>query len=48
MDSLHALFKASPLIALFITLTLGYLVGKLTIGRFVLGGVASALIISIK
>ncbi|WP_299007498.1 aspartate-alanine antiporter [uncultured Shewanella sp.] len=47
MDILHSLFKASPLIAVFITLTLGYLVGKITIGRFVLGGVAGTLIMGV-
>ncbi|MCL1123257.1 aspartate-alanine antiporter-like transporter [Shewanella surugensis] len=47
MGILHSLFKASPLIALLITLTLGYLVGKLTIGRFVLGGLAGTLIMRV-
>ncbi|WP_299492398.1 hypothetical protein [uncultured Shewanella sp.] len=47
MDILHSLFTASPLLAVFITLTLGYLVGKITIGRFVLGGVAGTLLMGI-
>jgi aspartate-alanine antiporter len=47
MDILHQLFSVSPFIALFITLSLGYLVGKITIGRFVLGGVAGTLLIGV-
>lgn len=41
------LFNLSPFIALFITLALGYLVGKITIGRFVLGGVAGTLLMGV-
>jgi len=47
MDKIHQLFTISPFIALFITLALGYLVGKITIGRFVLGGVAGTLIMGV-
>jgi aspartate-alanine antiporter len=47
MDIVHQLFCVSPFIALFITLSLGYLVGKITIGRFVLGGVAGTLLMGV-
>ncbi|MBE7214768.1 aspartate-alanine antiporter [Shewanella benthica] len=47
MDILEELFKAAPLVALFITLTFGYLIGKITIGRFVLGGVAGTLLVGV-
>lgn len=47
MDLLHDLFELSPLIAIFITLTFGYLIGKITIGRFVLGGVAGTLLVGV-
>lgn len=47
MDFVHTLIQSSPFIALFITLSLGYLVGKITIGRFVLGGVAGTLLMGV-
>ncbi|AQS37822.1 aspartate-alanine antiporter [Shewanella psychrophila] len=47
MDILEELFKAAPLVALFITLTFGYLIGKITIGKFVLGGVAGTLLVGV-
>ncbi|PMF34297.1 aspartate-alanine antiporter [Vibrio splendidus] len=37
----------APFVALFITLSLGYMVGKITIGRFVLGGVAGTLLMGV-
>ncbi len=37
---LHAFFAAAPLAAIELALALGYLVGKLRIGTFVLGPVA--------
>jgi len=40
MEYIIQLFKVAPLLALFITLALGYLVGKLKIGSFQLGGIA--------
>ncbi len=39
MEIISNLFDMAPFVALFITLSLGYMVGKITIGRFVLGGV---------
>lgn len=47
MEIISRLFEISPFIALFITLSLGYMVGKITIGRFVLGGVAGTLIMGV-
>ncbi|MEM9255215.1 MAG: aspartate-alanine antiporter [Pseudomonadota bacterium] len=44
---IEALFNAAPLLALFITLALGYIAGKLTIGRFVLGGIAGTLLMGV-
>ena len=47
MDLLHRLVTAEPLLALFVTIALGYLVGKIKIGSFVLGGVAGTLLIGV-
>jgi len=47
MDVVDKLFDAAPLMALFVTVALGYFVGKLTIGRFVLGGIAGTLIVGV-
>ena len=44
MDLLHRLLTAEPLLALFLTIALGYLVGKLKAGNFVLGGIAGTYI----
>ncbi|MDO6638958.1 aspartate-alanine antiporter [Shewanella sp. 5_MG-2023] len=47
MNIIQNLFAISPYIALFITLALGYLIGKITIGRFVLGGIAGTLLMGV-
>ncbi len=47
MEWLDQLFDEVPLIALFVTLALGYLVGKIKIGRFVLGGIAGTLLVGV-
>jgi len=47
MTLLHQLLKAEPLLALFATIALGYLVGKIRVGSFVLGGVAGTLIVGV-
>ncbi|MDA0100134.1 aspartate-alanine antiporter [Vibrio sp. ART SEL2] len=47
MEIISNLFDMAPFIALFITLSLGYMVGKITIGRFVLGGVAGTLLMGV-
>ena len=40
MTVLRDLFASQPLVALFITIALGYFVGKFRIQKFVLGGIA--------
>ena len=50
MSVLHTVdqvFDAAPLLALFVTIALGYFVGKFTIGRFVLGGIAGTLLVGV-
>jgi len=47
MDLIKNLFTGQPLIALFITIALGYFVGKLKIGTFVLGGIAGTLLVGV-
>jgi aspartate-alanine antiporter len=47
MDLLHRLLAAEPLLALFLTIALGYLVGKLKAGNFVLGGIAGTLLVGV-
>ena len=47
VEFLDRLFDAAPLLALFITVSLGYVVGKLTIGQFVLGGIAGSLLVGV-
>jgi putative transport protein len=47
MDLLHQLITAEPLLALFVTIALGYLVGKIKIGSFVLGGIAGTLLVGV-
>jgi putative transport protein len=47
MDLLHRLLTVEPLLALFVTISLGYLVGKLRAGNFVLGGIAGTLLVGV-
>jgi putative transport protein len=47
MELLHQLFSAEPLLALFLTICLGYLVGRLKVGSFTLGGVAGTLLVGV-
>lgn len=47
MEVLHNLFKASPEAALFLSLAIGYAVGKIQFGRFQFGGVAGSLIAAV-
>ena len=47
MTIIQNLISSSPFIALFLTLAFGYLIGKITIGRFVLGGVAGTLLVGV-
>ncbi|TMV05719.1 aspartate-alanine antiporter [Ruegeria sediminis] len=47
MEALDRLFDALPYLALFVAISLGYLVGKFTVGRFVLGGIAGTLLVGV-
>lgn len=47
MEWLHELFKKSPEIALFLSLALGYYIGKIKFGKFQLGGVAGSLLVAV-
>ena len=47
MGLLHRLITAEPLLALFLTIALGYFVGKLKVGSFVLGGIAGTLLVGV-
>jgi putative transport protein len=47
MSLLHRLITAEPLLALFLTIALGYFVGKLRVGSFVLGGIAGTLLVGV-
>ena len=47
MELLRRLITAEPLLALFVTIALGYLVGKIKIGSFVLGGIAGTLLVGV-
>ena len=47
MNVVHEIFKSQPLLALFITIALGYFVGKIKIGSFVLGGIAGTLLVGV-
>ena len=47
MNLLHRLVTTEPLLALFVTIALGYLVGKLKVGSFVLGGIAGTLLVGV-
>jgi len=47
MEWLHDLFKRSPEMALFLSLSVGYYVGKLKFGKFQLGGVAGSLLVAV-
>ncbi len=47
MDWLHHLFSRSPEAALFLTLAIGYAIGKINFGRFQLGGVGGSLLAAV-
>lgn len=47
MGAIGDLLKNQPLIALFVCIALGYLIGKLRIKSFKLGGIAGTLIVSV-
>ncbi len=47
MELLRHLFTLEPLLAIFATIAIGYLVGKSKIGNFVLGGIAGTLLVGV-
>jgi putative transport protein len=47
MEWLHELFKKSPEMALFLSLAVGYWIGKIKFGKFQLGGVAGSLLVAV-
>ena len=47
MDLIKHLLTREPLLALFVTISLGYLAGKIKIGKFVLGGIAGTLLVGV-
>ncbi|MEM9243550.1 MAG: aspartate-alanine antiporter [Pseudomonadota bacterium] len=47
LEKLHHILINSPLLVLFITIALGYFVGKFRIKTFVLGGIAGSLIVGV-
>ena len=47
MDWIHDIFDDAPLAALFLTVAFGYIIGKLKIGKFILGGIAGTLIMGV-
>jgi aspartate-alanine antiporter len=47
MNWLHELFHSSPEIALFLSIAVGYYIGKIKFGKFQLGGVAGSLLVAV-
>jgi len=47
MELLHAFFQKIPMAALFLSLAIGYWIGKIKIGNFSLGGMAGTLLAAI-
>jgi aspartate-alanine antiporter len=47
VDAIEDLLADAPLLALFLCVSLGYLIGKLRIGSFQLGGIAGTLIVGV-
>ncbi|TWC71993.1 aspartate-alanine antiporter [Herbaspirillum sp. SJZ099] len=47
MEWLHQLFSRSSEIALFLSLAVGYYIGKIQFGKFQLGGVAGSLLVAV-
>ena len=47
MEFVHQVLQSAPLLALFITVALGYFVGKFKVGNFVLGGIAGTLLVGV-
>ena len=47
MSWLHDLFQKSPEIALFLSIAVGYYIGKIKFGKFQVGGVAGSLLVAV-
>ena len=47
MEFVSRILEAAPVLAIFVSVALGYLIGKIKIGRFVLGGIAGTLIVGV-
>ncbi len=47
MTFIDNILQQAPLVALFVTIALGYIFGKLKIGTFVLGGIAGTLLVGV-
>ena len=47
MELLHAFFQKIPMAALFLSVAVGYWIGKLKIGNFSLGGMAGTLLVAV-
>jgi AspT/YidE/YbjL antiporter-like protein len=47
MELLHAFFQKIPMAALFLSVAIGYWVGKIQIGKFQLGGMAGTLLAAV-
>ncbi|MEM7462640.1 MAG: aspartate-alanine antiporter [Pseudomonadota bacterium] len=47
MTFIENILQQAPLVALFVTIALGYVFGKLKIGTFVLGGIAGTLLVGV-
>ena len=47
METIDRFFDQQPIIALFLTISLGYVAGKFRVGRFVLGGIAGTLLVGV-
>jgi uncharacterized transporter YbjL len=47
MELLHAFLQKIPMTALFLSVAIGYWVGKIQIGKFQLGGMAGTLLAAV-
>jgi putative transport protein len=46
-QTIHQAFTAHPIVVLFLTISLGYLVGKFKYKTFVLGGISGSLLMGV-
>ena len=46
MELLHTFFQKIPMAALFLSLAVGYSIGKIKMGNFSLGGMAGTLLVA--